>query len=66
VGEDFQVEGGAKVVRVGDKHVFVSSLQESIQTSRANECSVQVSMARRTPLVAWVRGTGGRLSVETE
>mmetsp|Transcript_27704 Transcript_27704/g.58206 ORF Transcript_27704/g.58206 Transcript_27704/m.58206 type:complete len:217 (-) Transcript_27704:127-777(-) len=55
MGQNFQVKGGSKVVGVGDKHVFVSSLKKSIKASRADECSVEISVSRRAPFVAWVR-----------
>jgi hypothetical protein len=61
VGEDFEVESCSEVVRIGDEHVLVSTLEEGSEGTRADESGVEISVARWAPFVAWIRGTSSRL-----
>lgn len=65
--QNWKVESGSKVVRVGDKHVLVSSGEQGVEASRTDESRVKIAVTGRAPFVGRIRLAGGRLkSIENK
>mmetsp|Transcript_50795 Transcript_50795/g.151994 ORF Transcript_50795/g.151994 Transcript_50795/m.151994 type:complete len:256 (-) Transcript_50795:67-834(-) len=63
VRQDLQVHGGPEVIGVGHKHVLEALAQELVERAAAEHRGVEVSVARRAPLVCRLLLPGGRRHV---
>mmetsp|Transcript_23650 Transcript_23650/g.50308 ORF Transcript_23650/g.50308 Transcript_23650/m.50308 type:complete len:256 (-) Transcript_23650:43-810(-) len=61
IGKNVQIEACSQVIRVGNKHVFVTILEEGVEASRSFERGIEISVTRRTPFVGRIAIAGGRL-----